>query len=631
MRILIVEDDNCIAKALEKILGNQHYVVDVANNGLLGWEFVEAFTYDLILLDVILPELDGIKFCQKLRSHNYQMPVLLLTAQNSSIDKVVGLDAGADDYVVKPFEVTELLARIRVLLRRKNTPIQAVLEWENLRLNPGSTEVTYNGDLLNLTPKEYLLLELFLRNSNIVFSRSEILDHLWSMEEAPKEDTVTAHIKGLRQKMTRAGAPSDLIETVYGLGYRLKEVANTPIDSSAEKPAKKQSNKQIKKQINKQQQTKEGLTQVWERLKLQSIERIAVLEQTVNALLENTLDEELREKSQTIAHQLAGGLGIFGFPEGSRLAALIEQVFKSGVKLDRTQGIYLRELVELLHREIQKPCFKSDRGSIAERTLEYDKSCVIVIVDNDEKLVNSIVKSAVVSGTHIELVENLLVAEEALIKTKADVLLFNVSLAKASEDSLNQLARLTNAIPPTTVIICTTNDSLANRVKLSRLFAHVFLQKPLRTEHLLEIISKVLTQSRSQTGKVMVVDDDPQILGFVRELLEPCGLKLSTLNEPLWFWDILATNSPDLLILDVEMPHINGIELCQVVRNEPRWSGLPIVFLTVHNDTDTIQKAFLAGASQCLSKSIVGPELVNHIFNHLERVKLFQTINAVAN
>ncbi|MGB3653342.1 MAG: response regulator, partial [Rivularia sp. (in: cyanobacteria)] len=279
----------------------------------------------------------------------------------------------------------------------------------------------------------------------------------------------------------------------------------------------------------------------------------------------------------------------------------------------------------------QKPCFKSDRGSIAERTLEYDKSCVIVIVDNDEKLVNSIVESAAVSGTHIELVENLFAAKEALIKSSADVVLFNVSLAKASEDSLNQLAKLTNSIPPTPVIICTTNDSLANRVKLSRLFAHVFLQKPLRTEHLLKVISQVLTQSRLQTGKVMMVDDDPQILGFVRELLEPCGLKLSTLDEPLCFWDILATNSPDLLILDVEMPHINGIELCQVVRNEPRLRGLPIVFLTVHNDLDTIQKAFLAGASECLNKSIVGSELVNRIFNHLERVKLFQTINAVAN
>jgi DNA-binding response OmpR family regulator/HPt (histidine-containing phosphotransfer) domain-containing protein len=425
MRILVVEDDKCIAKALENILSNQNYVVDVADNGLLGWEFVEAFTYDLILLDVILPELDGIKFCQKLREHDYQMPVLLLTAQNSSNDKVLGLDAGADDYVVKPFEVTELLARIRVLLRRKSTPIQTVLQWENLCLNPGSTEVTYNGDLLNLTPKEYRLLELFLRNSNIVFSRSEILDHLWSMEEAPKEDTVTAHIKGLRQKLTRAGAPNDLIETVYGLGYRLKEIANSKVKSFEKKSRKKQTDKQILKQ----QQTKEALIQTWEKLKVINIERITVLEQAVSTLLENNQSEELTEKAQNVAHQFAGGLGIFGFTEGSHLAREIEQIFKSGVNLDRTQGLYLRELVKLLQREIQQPAFNSDCKSV-----QCDQYSVMLVINDDLKLARNIVKSAVASGINIESVQNLFAAKEALNKPQVDAVLVNPSLDRTGEE-----------------------------------------------------------------------------------------------------------------------------------------------------------------------------------------------------
>lgn len=425
MRILVVEDDKCIAKALDKILRNQHYFVDVADNGLLGWEFVEAFTYDLILLDVVLPELNGIKFCQKLREHDYQMPVLLLTAQNSSNDKVLGLDAGADDYVVKPFEVTELLARIRVLLRRKNKPIQAVLQWENLCLNPGSTEVTYNGDLLNLTPKEYRLLELFLRNSNIVFSRSEILDHLWSMEEAPKEDTVTAHIKGLRQKLTKAGAPNDLIETVYGLGYRLKEVENSKVKSFEKKPRNKQTDKQILKQ-----QTKEALIQTWEKLKDINIERITVLQQAVSTLLENNKSEELTEKAQNVAHQFAGALGIFGFSEGSHLAREIEQIFKSGVNLDRSQGLYLRELIKLLQREIQQPAFNSDC-----KPMQCDEYSVMLIINDDVKLARSIVKSAVASGINVELVQNLLAAKEALNKPQVDAVLVNSSLDKTTEES----------------------------------------------------------------------------------------------------------------------------------------------------------------------------------------------------
>ncbi|MDY6901374.1 MAG: response regulator [Cyanobacteriota bacterium] len=427
MRILVVEDDKCIAKALENILRNQHYVVDVADNGLLGWEFVESFTYDLILLDVILPELDGIKFCHKLRENDYQMPVLLLTAQNSSNDKVVGLDAGADDYVVKPFEVTELLARIRVLLRRKNTPIQAVLEWENLRLNPGSTEVTYNGHLLNLTPKEYRLLELFLRNSNIVFSRSEILDHLWSMEEAPKEDTVTAHIKGLRQKLTRAGAPGDFIETVYGLGYRLKEIENSKVKSFEKKSRKKQTDKQILKQ----QQTKEALIQTWEKLKVINIERITVLEQAVSTLLENKKSEELTEKAQKVAHQLAGALGIFGFSEGSHLAREIEQFFKLAVNLDRNQGLYLRELIKLLQWEIQQPAFNNDC-----KPVQCDEYSVMLIINDDVKLAKSIIKSAVASGINIEFVQNLFAAKEALNKPQVDAVLVNSSLNKTTEERL---------------------------------------------------------------------------------------------------------------------------------------------------------------------------------------------------
>ncbi len=162
MRILIVEDDECIAKTLLSVLGNQHYTVDVASDGNSGWELIETFSYDLILLDVMLPKLDGLKICQRLRSKNYQTPILLLTAKNSNTDKVEGLEAGADDYVVKPFEFSELLARIRVLLRRRNLPIQTVLRWENLCLYPDSCEVTYNDNLLTLTPKEYRLLELFL-------------------------------------------------------------------------------------------------------------------------------------------------------------------------------------------------------------------------------------------------------------------------------------------------------------------------------------------------------------------------------------------------------------------------------------------------------------------------------------
>jgi DNA-binding response OmpR family regulator len=231
MRILLAEDDEVIIGVLEKALTRQHYSVHTATNGQMGWELVATYRYDLIILDIGLPKLNGIEFCQRLRAHHYLVPVLLLTAQNSSDDKILGLDAGADDYVVKPFELLELLARIRVLLRRGSLPQITVLEWGNLRLDPGVRIATYNGQALTLTPKEYRLLELFLRNPQRVFSRNDVLNHLWSSEASPGEDTVTVHIKDLRCKLKRASAPSDVIETVYGHGYRLKvEATKAPAE-----------------------------------------------------------------------------------------------------------------------------------------------------------------------------------------------------------------------------------------------------------------------------------------------------------------------------------------------------------------------------------------------------------------
>lgn len=222
MRILLVEDDEVLVEALSESLIDHHYAVDIATDGKAGWEFIEAATYDLILLDVMLPKLDGISLCQRLRSQGYHLPVLMLTARDTNTDKVMGLDAGADDYVVKPFDLLELLARIRALLRRGNASLPPVLCWGKLQLDPGTCEVVYDGQPLHLRPKEYSLLELFLRSGQRLLSRSAILEHLWSFEEPPGEETVKAHLKEVRQKLRAVGAPADLIETVYGLGYRLK-------------------------------------------------------------------------------------------------------------------------------------------------------------------------------------------------------------------------------------------------------------------------------------------------------------------------------------------------------------------------------------------------------------------------
>lgn len=223
MKILLVEDDANLAEALSEAIADQLYVVEIASDGEAAWEQIQAIEYDLILLDFMLPKLNGIQLCHRLRTHSYSVPILMITARDTSTDKVLGLDAGADDYMVKPIDLQELLARIRALLRRGNASSPPILEWGELRLDPALYEVSYQEQLLRLTPKEYSLLELLLRNGRRILNRSMIIEHLWSLDNPPEEDTVNAHIKSLRQKFRAVGAPDNLIEAVHGLGYRLKQ------------------------------------------------------------------------------------------------------------------------------------------------------------------------------------------------------------------------------------------------------------------------------------------------------------------------------------------------------------------------------------------------------------------------
>ncbi|MBF2047953.1 MAG: response regulator transcription factor [Elainella sp. C42_A2020_010] len=230
MRILVVEDDIQLAEVISEALSRRHYAVDVAKDGNAAWKWVELVKYSLIVLDLTLPKLDGIRLCQQLRQvapnqpahQNKTSPVLMLTARDTVTDKITGLDAGADDYVTKPFDLEELMARVRAALRRGSSTTTADLCWGALHLNPETHEARYDNQPLLLTPKEYALLELLVTNGRRVLSRSGIIERVWSHDDAPLEETVNSHMRGLRQKLRALGAPDNFIETVHGLGYRLK-------------------------------------------------------------------------------------------------------------------------------------------------------------------------------------------------------------------------------------------------------------------------------------------------------------------------------------------------------------------------------------------------------------------------
>ena len=370
MKILLVDDDESLTKGLTITLTTHHHTVDVAKDGEMAWTYGSTFEYDLMVFEVMLPKLDGISLCQRFRANGYDTPILLLTAEDSIAVKAQGLDAGADDYVVKPFDPVELMARIRALQRRSSGNPFPLLAWGALFLDPRTCEVTYNSQPVSLTTKEYEFLELLLRDSQYVFSSEELVDRLWSSEEFPSEATVRSHLRRIRQKLAAAGAPADFITTLHGRGYYLKAIATAEV---------------------------------------------------------------------------------------------------------------------------------------------------------------------------------------------AEVPFFNPK-----------------------------SDSL---------------------------------EKRDSPIKVMSVDSDRAWLSALPTLLKPWGFKVTTLADPQQFWIILQAVVPDVLILEVDMPEINGFELCQMLRSDRRWQRLPVLFLSVLSDDATQQQAFTAGADDYLCKPVMGTALANRILSRLQRMR----------
>lgn len=225
MKILFVEDDVRLSAVVADALDAYGYTVDCVHDGESGLLLASEAEYQVIILDVSLPKLDGFSVCQRLRSQGSTVPILMMTACDTTADKVTGLEAGADDYIIKPVDLQEILARVRALQRRAGSANTPVLSWGNLNLDPKTHNVTYLAQPIGLTPKEFALLELFLRSGQRVLSRPLILHHLWHGEEQPSQESVKAHIKGLRQKLKQVGITHGLIETIRGVGYRLKPIA----------------------------------------------------------------------------------------------------------------------------------------------------------------------------------------------------------------------------------------------------------------------------------------------------------------------------------------------------------------------------------------------------------------------
>lgn len=607
MRILVVEDDQPTAETLTTLLNQCSYAVETVADGETAADLVNAFEYDLLLLDVMLPKVDGITLCRQLRNQGHTMPILLLTGKGDSHDKAVGLDAGADDYVVKPFDLEELEARIRALLRRGHLHTSPILEWGRLQLDPSSTQVSYHRQLLALTPKEYALLELLMRNPRRVFSCGMLLEHLWTYEDMPGEEAVRTHIKGLRHKLRDADAPAEMIETVYGIGYRLKPLA----ELEAETPSF-------------QQENQAAIANIWQRYQARISQQVQALERASVAFQNHQghLNADQQQQAEQEAHTLAGALGMFGIHAGTHLARQIEQLLHQPQPLGTDDIGEFQHQVETLRQTIEA----HGPVSPADTLDSLGTLPSLLVIDADQDWIADLTDQARYWDWTVQTVKDLDAAHWSLTQDVPQVILMDPAVADHKDQTLAFLEQVTHHTPPIPVLFYGLPEGLHSRLEVARLGGKAFLEKPIVPLQVLQEVERVLHQSQSITAKVMIVDDDPSLLQLLPPLLEPWGFKVSTLADSRLFWQTLVAVAPDLLILDIEMPHVGGMDLCQIVRNDAYWHNLPIIFLTAHTEAETVNQIFALGADDFVSKPVVGPELVVRLVNRLERMQLSQQL-----
>ncbi|MGF1591342.1 MAG: response regulator [Pleurocapsa sp.] len=622
MRILLVDDDQVLVQLLTTTLSQQSYAVDVATDGEQGWIYGSTYPYDLIILDWYLPKLNGIELCRRFREHNYDTPIILLTARGGSQNKIRGLDAGADDYICKPFDAEELAARIRALLRRLNCNFLPVLRWGDLQLNPCSNEVIYQGKSLSLAAKEYRLLELFLRHSQEVLSVDDIIDHLWASTEYPALATVRSHLRRLRQKLKQAGFPDDLITTVRGQGYCLKPFPRN--DAATDEPRLTSNTPSSTEQSDKRSQHLTTLTSIWEKYQSKRDQQLVTLAQAIDSLGVGNLDISDRLSAIIVAHSLAGNLGQFGLERASQLAKEIEQLLQDYLSHNSEQLVLLSKRLTSLKEEL------ANKQHIAVQISQKlaENSFLLLIVSDDNHFAEQLISAAKSQGIRTkaistpELVRHWLEAKQTHNEQLPNAVLLKVSFAEdASQSPTNQeylalIAEFKLLTPSIPVIVIADRDLFQDRLLVARHGGKFYLTQPVNPSQIIAVCQKSAEYS-SLGKKVMIVDDDIELLRMLPNLLKPWGFKLTTLDDPRQFWDVLQAVVPDLLVLDIEMPHISGIELCKVLRTHPYWCKLPVLFLSIHEDAAISTQVFASGANDFINKPVFAQQLAHRILNRL--------------
>jgi DNA-binding response OmpR family regulator/HPt (histidine-containing phosphotransfer) domain-containing protein len=342
MKLLLVNTNQSQNSALASELTPHGYQVTIALDSKMGLGLADTDCYDLVLFEASNSSLEGLWFCQTLRSQACQVPILFITEHDSSELHIASLNAGADDYLVAPFNVTELLLRIQSLLRRGGLNLLR-LTWGIVQLNTVTSKVYIADQCVPLTPEELRMLELFLRNPRCVFSHQAIADDVWG-EGVLGDARVSEYIDKLRKKLGAVNENADPIEQVCEDGYRLRTLSEDSLTWLATR-----CNLDDSKQIDTM------LTGFWERFKPSFLLQLKTLEQATDAAYSQGLDSELREKAIQDAHRLAGALGIFGYSTGSPMAKEVERLLRQSIKPNSDEAEMLKHLVRSLNYLLQHP------------------------------------------------------------------------------------------------------------------------------------------------------------------------------------------------------------------------------------------------------------------------------------
>lgn len=613
MKVLLVEDEPSVGQFFLSVLKANRYTVDLADQGRLGLDLATQGSYDVILLDVMLPDLDGISFCQQLRQQGNTTPVLMLTAKTTSQDIVAGLDAGADDYIPKSCDPTQLMARIRAAIRRSEVvPTALQLSWGDLCLDPTLIQVTYQQQPISLSPKEYGLLELLLRHPRRIFSREAIIDALWTIDDLPSNAAVTNLVKDLRRKLRAAGLTAEIIETVHRIGYRLTAAPVAVPPAVADLPPAEQATRA------------EGLTllQQAEAAFTASLQpRLQQLSAHLTELQIGAEAEHARLALAQAAHKLAGSLGTFGYITGSELARRLEHLAQGqGPLLPQTLATMVEVMGALQQCIEEKLRVSAARGGErmvpAVPRMDAGTWPQVLAMGLPSDLLEGLQASS--PEWELVLIDPVAAGTNGLAAALPQALIWAMPEVEPSS-ALEKLQDLMAIYPQTPVVVLGTTDSLDLRVAVANagVWAYVPQSAPIR--QILQTVVQAIHHQVPTPATVLVVDDDAAVAQMIAGLLRLQGFEVVSLGDSQQFWQVLQTTRPDLLLLDLEMPGFNGLDLCRVVRQDPDYSHLPILVVTGHTDDRFLQQSFAAGADDFISKPIVAPDLLSRVKRGLQR------------